>query len=360
MVRPDRGVGIVGWGVYIPVHRIRAEELARAWGRDWKRFAAGVFVEEKSLPGLDEDTFTIAYEAAKNALRRARIDPKSVRAVYVGTESKPYAVKPTSTMLIEALDLGERSTTGADFEFACKAGTEALEATIGLVGSGMIDYGLVIGADTAQGAPGDPLEYTAASGGAALVIGPVENSIAEIVASHSFVTDTPDFWRRKLVKYPAHTKAFTGVPAYFRHITTAARALMDELGTNPGDYDYAVFHQPNGKFPLRVGKMLGFPKEKILPGLITPKIGNTYSGSSLVGLSAVLDVAKPGQKILVASFGSGAGSDAFHIEVLDGIEEAQALAPRVSDYVNWKRYVDYAIYARNRRMYKMPNDMGAY
>jgi hydroxymethylglutaryl-CoA synthase len=362
VLRPDRQVGIVGWGVYVPMYRIRSEELARAWGRDWKRHAAGIMVEEKSVPGIDEDTFTIAYEAASNAIRRARIDPSKINAVYVGTESKPYAVKPTSTILAEALGIGgqKRATTGADFEFACKAGTEAMQAVIGLVGSNMIDYGLVVGADTAQGAPGDALEYTASSGGAAFVIGPAEESVAIIKASCSYVTDTPDFWRRQHERYPAHTRAFTGEPAYFHHIIGAARMLMEEIGTKPEDYDYAVFHQPNGKFPLRVGQRLGFPPEKIKPGLITPYIGNTYSGSSLIGLSAILDIASPGQRILVVSFGSGAGSDAFHIEVTDKVEEVRDLAPRVIDYVNRKKYVDYTIYARNRRMITLLKDFSGY
>ncbi len=359
-MKPDRDVGIVGWGAYVPRYRIRSEELARAWGRSWKRYAAGIMVEEKSLPGIDEDTFTIAYEAAYNALLRARIDPRRIGATYVGTESKPYAVKPTATLLVEALDIGERRTTGADFEFACKAGTEALQAAIGLVGSGMIDYGLVVGADTAQGAPGDALEYTAASGGAALVIGPGKDSVALIKASLSYVSDTPDFWRRQHERYPAHTRAFTGEPAYFHHIMSAARALMDQINTSPEDYDYAVFHQPNGKFPLRVGQKLGFSPEKIKPGLITSYIGNTYSGSALIGLSAVLDIAPPESKILVVSFGSGAGSDAFHIEVTDKIENVRELAPKVMDYIQRKRYVDYTVYARNRRMIHMMKDFSGY
>ncbi len=361
-MKPSREVGIVGWGVYVPQWRITSEELARGWGREWKRYAAGIMVEEKSLPGLDEDTFTIAYEASVNALKRARIDPAKIRAVYVGTESKPYAVKTTASILVEALGAGgdARMTTGADYEFACKAGTEAIQTSIGLIGSGMIDYALVVGADTAQGAPGDALEYTASAGGAAFVLGPSSESVAVIKASLSHVTDTPDFWRRQHERYPAHTRSFTGEPAYFKHIMAAAKALMEEVGTTPDDYDYAIFHQPNGKFPLRVGQRLGFTPDKIKPGLITPYIGNTYSGSALVGLSAVLDQAEPGSKILMVSFGSGAGSDAFHIEVTDKVVEVRDLAPKVMDYVNRKRYVDYSTYARYRRMIKMLHDFSSY
>jgi hypothetical protein len=105
-------------------------------------------------------------------------------------------------------------TLAADWEFACKAGTEAMQAAIGFVGSRMADYALSIGADTAQGRPGDALEYTAGAGGAAFLLGPAEDSLAEIEATYSFATDTPDFWRRSLQTY--QDRAFTNEPAYQR------------------------------------------------------------------------------------------------------------------------------------------------
>ena len=201
----------------------------------------------------------------------------------------------------------------ADLEFACKAGSEAIVAGIGIVGSGMGKYVLAIGMDTAQGRPGDALEYTAASGGAAFLIGPAAESVAVYEGMLSHVTDTPDFWRRAYQHYPSHGHRFTGEPAYFEHITSAAKRLMEEMGTQPSDYTYAVFHQPNTKFPQRAAQMLGFRPEQIKTGLLVPTIGNTYAGSSLIGLAAVLDEAKPGDRIFMVSFGSGAGSDAFSI-----------------------------------------------
>ena len=73
-------------------------------------------------------------------------------------------------------------------------------AAMGFIGSNMARYALAIGMDTAQGRPGDALEYTAGAGGAAFVMGPVEESLAEIEATYSFVTDTQDFWRRQFAK----------------------------------------------------------------------------------------------------------------------------------------------------------------
>jgi len=343
LLKPNRPVGIIGFGAYVPQYRLPAAEIARVWGRS----AANLPIKEKSVPGLDEDTVTMSIEAARNALARAEIDPEKLRAVWVGSESHPYAVKPSSTIIAEAVGAPVH-IQAADLEFACKAGTEAMVAAIGLVGSGMAEYALAIGADTAQGKPGDALEYTAAAGAAAFVLGPAEEACARIHSCYSFVTDTPDFWRRAHAHYPEHGQRFTGEPAYYRHVSTAAQTMMDASGMKPSDFTHVVFHQPNAKFPRAVAKKLGFSDNQIRVGLLSPMIGNTYAAASPLGLTAVLDVAQPGDRILIVSYGSGAGSDAMDIEVLAGIGKKQNLSLRTADYIARRMEIDYAIYARFR------------
>ena len=160
----------------------------------------------------------MSIEAARNALARAGIDPTEIRAVWVGSESHPYAVKPTSTIVAEAIGATPH-TQAADWEFACKAGTEALQAAIGFVGSGMARYALAIGMDTAQGRPGDALEYTAAAGGAAYLLGPAEEALAVFEGSYSYAPTRPTSGGAPTSKYPEHGERFTGEPAYFKHIT---------------------------------------------------------------------------------------------------------------------------------------------
>ncbi|MDI6819702.1 MAG: hydroxymethylglutaryl-CoA synthase [Candidatus Hodarchaeaceae archaeon] len=343
-------VGIIGYGVYIPRYRLKVEEVARVWGDDAERVKRGLLLEEKSVPGPDEDTATIAVEAACNAVKRGGVDPKEIGAIYVGSESHPYAVKPTATIVAEAIE-ATPNLTAADYEFACKAGTAGIQTCMGMVEARMMKYGMAIGADTAQGAPGDPLEYTAAAGGGALIIGKNgAGALATIEGTCSYTTDTPDFWRREMQPYPRHGGRFTGKPAYFKHVTSAASALLRQLQLTSRDFAYAVFHQPNGKFPLQVAKELGFSSEQVLPGLLVVKIGNTYSGSTMIGLAAVLDQAKPGERILMVSYGSGAGSDAFSVMVQDAIETKRDMAPKVLDYVNRGINIDYSTYARLRRL----------
>jgi len=344
LMKPNRPVGIAGYGAYVPRYRLPASEVSRVWTDGTE----GAPITEKAVPGLDEDVATMSIEAARNALARAAIDAEQIGAVWVGSESHPYAVKPTSTIVAEAIG-AVPNTQAADWQFSCKAGTEALQAAMGFVASGMAPYALSIGMDTAQGRPGDALEYTAGAGGAAFVVGPAEESLAEIEASLSFVTDTPDFWRRQYAHYPEHASRFTGEPAYFKHITSAGEQLMQELGTRPEDYTYAVFHQPNVKFPQRAAQMLGFKPEQIETGLLVNVIGNTYAGSCMIGLTAILDQAKPGDRIFMVSFGSGAGSDAFSITVADKIADRQKRATATRDYIARRVPIDYATYARYRK-----------
>lgn len=339
--------GIVSYGAYVPRYRITPSEIGRVWGADGAAMGQGLNVERKSVPAPDEDTITISTEALRVALVRGAIDPQEIGAVYVGSESHPYAVKPTATVVAQAVG-ATPNLTAADFEFACKAGTAAIQTCLGLVGAQMVRYGVAIGADTSQGAPGDALEYSASAGGAAFIIGR-ERVIARVLETLSYTTDTPDFWRREGQRYPSHGGRFTGEPAYFRHVTECAHRIMERSGTTPKEYAHVVFHQPNGKFPQRVGKQLGFTDAQMRYGLVTPYIGNTYSGAALIGLANVLDVARPGERVLVVGYGSGAGSDAFDLLITDEIARYdRSFGVPVEQYLHNGVELPYAVYAKFR------------
>jgi hydroxymethylglutaryl-CoA synthase len=347
-------VGIIGYGAFIPRRRIKVEEIAKVWGADAPSYKRGLQLYEKSVPGADEDTITMSVESARNAIARAGIDPADIGCVYVGSESHPYAVKPSGTVVAEAIGAVPEVRI-ADLEFACKAGTEGLYLAYSLVKAGEIRYGLGIGADTSQGAPGDALEYSAAAGSASYLLGADDDKIvAEVLHTYSWATDTPDFWRREYMHYPRHGSRFTGEPAYFRHTTSSARGILEKAGLKPKDFAFAVFHQPNGKFPMKVGKMLGFTEDQLTTGWLSPWLGNTYSGASPMGLTAILDVASPGDLILLTSFGSGAGSDSFIFRATARLPEVQGLAPKTRPQLDQNKiYLDYGSYAKLRGKIRM-------
>src|SRR5512143_1811976 len=103
LLKTNRPVGLIGYGAYVPRYRLPAVEVARIWAGGK---TGGLPVKEKAVAGLDEDVITMSIEAARNALARARIDPEQLRAVWIGSESHPYAVKPSSTVVAEALGTG--------------------------------------------------------------------------------------------------------------------------------------------------------------------------------------------------------------------------------------------------------------
>lgn len=312
---------ILSFGRYVPHTRIAARTIAEHWKRGTEQ-ADGLGIREKSVAAADEDAFTLAWEAGRQALETGDIDPHEIEAVFVGSESHPYAVKPTSAMLVTALKLNP-FCRAADLEFACKAGTAAIQIVAAMVESRQIKEGLAIGSDTAQSKPGDALEYSAAAGAAAFVIGipnKTHTGMCSIDRTLSYTTDTPDFWRGKSDRYPTHAGRFTGEPAYFHHLETATGKILEETGLKPAEIDHVVFHMPNAKFPLQAAKKLGFTGAQMEAGFVVPTIGNTYAACSLLGLAEVLQIAKRDQRILLVSYGSGAGSDAFIFTMLrDGV-----------------------------------------
>ena len=336
-------VGIVSYGVAIPRFRIKTEEIAMSWGKDPHEIGAALGIMSKAVPGVDEDAATLAVEAGKRALDANSLDPHSIGAVFVGSESHPYAVNPTSTIVGEYLGVG-RDYFASDLEFACKAGTTGVQVVSGLLEAGKIDYGMAIGTDTAQAKPHDILEYTAGAGAGAYILGKNPQELrAELIDFVSYSSDTSDFWRRDGMAYPSHGGRFTGEPAYFTHVLGATKMILEKVKMTPEDFDYCVFHMPNGKFPQQAAKRIGFTKEQIQQSFLVPHIGNPYSASSMIGLASVLDIAKPGQKIFMVSYGSGAGADAFVWNVL---KEKTDNSPSVSDVVKEIEYVTYAQYLK--------------
>jgi hydroxymethylglutaryl-CoA synthase len=344
IVKPNKEYdvpGIIGYGVYTSKFRIREGNL------------------ERSVPFIDEDAITAAVEAGKLALIHSGVDSSLVGKVYVGSESNPYAVKPIASKVAQVLKLGEededvQGVDAVDTEFACKAATSMFKDAASLVSYPRmgVPYVIVIGADNSQAAPrdspGGELDFFVGYGGCAYIFGKAD-VIAELEGWYSCTSDTPDFWRRDGEPYPSHGGRFTGDPAYFKHIRKAAKKLMEKLGLKPSDINYFVAHQPNVQFPVRIARELGFKEEQYLPSLQVAKFGNTYSGSSPVGLAAVLDIAKPEERILIVSYGSGAGSDAYSFMTTSQITEKrqrQKLTVKYQAENPFLEYVDYTTYRR--------------
>lgn len=351
----SKPVGIVGYGTALPKFAILHSEIDAA-------NTAANGVQQKTVPELDQDSATLATAAAYEALQRVQMFhslhaldnehnakttdqiTQEIQSLFIGSESHPYAVKPTGTIVLAALGLSPHMSM-ANLEFACKAGTQALQIGLNYIVAGMGKYSLAIGSDTAQAEPGDALEFTAGAGAAAYILGSGSDVIAKVLATTSYATDTPDFWRRAREPFPQHAGRFTAEPAYFKHVEAATQRILEENNIRAQEISYCVFHTPNGAFPLKVAKRLGFTKEQVEPSLVVRSIGNTYSAASLLALAAVLDIANPGEKIVMTSYGSGAGADSFLLCVTDKIlAYRKSTSWSLRDKIKQLHHISYASY----------------
>ncbi len=346
-------VGIVAYGAAIPKQKVLTSTIAQSQGKD-ASLMKSLGVLSKTIPSIDEDSITLSTAAGKIALDRFLANggkTEDIGTLFIGSESHPYAVKPSGTIVKEALGLSNYLSM-ADLQFACKAGSQSLQIAAAYVQANMAKNAMAIGADTAQARPGDALEYTAAAGAAAFILGNESNGdqlIARLLATKSVATDTPDFWRKPKESYPQHFGRFTGEPAYFKHVSMASLALLEETGLKPEEIDFCVFHTPNAKFPVAIAKQLGFTAEQLMPALVVKEIGNTYAAASLLALTAVLDVAPANAKIFVCSYGSGAGADAFLFETTLNIEKQRARFKKtLAEQISAMKTIDLQQYQKMR------------
>jgi 2-acetylphloroglucinol acetyltransferase len=344
--------GITGYGTAIPYNRVSVEEIHRVWrNTSLDKIKNVLKVNERAVLQPNEDTITLAIDASRSAIEHSGARREIIDALFLGTSTNPYDSKPSTTVVSQALGIGP-DLIGADVQFSGKSGSTAIQICLGLVNSQMVRAGLAIGADTINRhtSPGKFYEYTASAGAAAFVIGS-ENTIAEIVGTSSYASDLSDFFRPEGERYIQNIGVGGELyPAwqigFVDHVSHAANVLMNKLNLKPPEFDYAVFQQPFGFAPFAIGERLGFAKEQVEPGVIAQAIGDCGAASALLGLVHVLDTAKPKQRIFLATYGFGAGSDALVLEVTAAIESRRPKAALARSLYQRKAMVDYATASR--------------
>lgn len=335
--------GITSYGISIPRKRLKVEEIVELWmNSTLELIKEKQGVRERGVLGVDEDGNTFAVAAAKEAFARQK-KAVAVDGLYYGTCTNPYDSRPSSTFLLEALDL-PYTTKCADLQFATKSGTAALIHAVASVQAGLAGNALAIGADTMNRhtSPGDLTEPYAAGGAGALVVG-TEDVILEIEGIESYSSDLSDGFRVEGERYIRSGMLLGSAKnevGLYAHTTAAGTGLLQRLGRKPGDYTYAVFQQTTPSTSRGIGRQLGFTPEQIAPSIYADALGDTGSASVLIGLARVLERARPGETIFLASYGFGAGADAFSFKVTQAIT-GLAPATSVDKHLENKELVDY-------------------
>jgi hydroxymethylglutaryl-CoA synthase len=349
--------GIAGFGAFVPRYRLRVDDIWDVWINQID--PPGVIkemrgLEEKAVTRWDEDAVTMAVAAAKAALGHAHISADDVEVMFFGSCTNPYVSKASVTGIAEALT-DRREIMSGDLQFATKSGTAAMQVCAAMIDARRARYALAIGSDALSRhvPPNDTLEYSAGSGAAALIMSQ-ENVIADIEDLYTYNTHTPEFFRLDGERYIKHAASEDGqyLWGYEEHVNKAVQGYFNKYGGAARDFAYLAISQPDGALPLKVGKGLGFDARQITPGLLASQIGDCGSASSLLSLIAVLEKAEPGQRILVVSYGFGAGCDVISLRATDLLSQRRKQEnayPSLEEMIRDKEYLSYAQHLRQER-----------
>lgn len=325
-------VGICSYGIKIPKKRLSVEETINVWKNNSLEFIKqNLNVKQRTVLDSDEDVITLSAEAAKRCLENSKMDPERIESLYLGTTTGPDLFRANSTVIMDMLT-SNGEYLNSDIQSSEKSGTSALIIGYSNVKSGITNNSLIVGTDVLNRhiAPGDMRESYMGAGAGALLISN-ENIIASIEGVSSYNTNFPEQVRsedERFIRIIAQLHQDVINEGFIKHSVKSVNQLFEKLNLTEKDFDYGVFQQFNGSNPFVLGAALGFSKSQIMPSIFANNTGDTGASSPLIGLAKVLDQAKPGQRILLCSYGHGTGSDAISLVVTD----------KIVDYQNNKSY----------------------
>ena len=302
-------VGVISYGAYIPLRRISREEFFKAWG--------GFSIPgEKAVANFDEDSITMAVEAGIDSMRG--MDQGEIDALFFASTTFPYKEKLSSAIISAVLDLPPNVRT-ADFAGSLRVGTTALASALDAIKAGSANRVLLAVADTRLGAPAGDFEQTLGDGAAALLLGQGD-VIAEVKDSYSISDEFSGVWRADGDTFVRSWEDRMVLDVgYSRILPQAISGLMEKCSLTAKDFAKAVFDAPTDvRRHMRVATQLGFEPSQVQDPMFMT-LGNTGAALATMMLVAALEEAKPGDRILFASYGNGA--DAFVLEVTQAIEK---------------------------------------
>jgi len=331
--------GILGYGLYVPFHRISGDQYKKAWGN----FSAPG-IKEKTVIGYDEDIITIGLESAQEAIEISGIDINDIQALYLATTSAPYIEKSASSMLAVALKGGEDIRT-ADFTASPRACSSALLAALDMSVAQKDSCSIMVASDAPLAAPDSNLDHSNGAAAASLIIG-TRDPIAVLEGSYSVAKETlGERFRRSGDRYTSDLEL--RISFVKEGIQDSVKGLLSKLNKKPDEFHKVAYYQPDGRSVSRALAGLGFKKEQLAMGEIASVLGNVGAASAILSLTKVLGQAKPGERILLASYGFG--GDAISLVVQDGIKSYQQKARSFDKALEDKKYIDYIDYLKMRR-----------
>ena len=306
-------VGITSYGAYIPLHRMSRDVFYKAWG-------GAKMPGERAVCNFDEDSVTMAWEAANDCLRG--FDSKKVDGLFFATTTHSYLERLGASILAVVCDMREDIRT-MDVTDTLRAGTTAFAAAADVVKAGSAKNMLVTAADHRMAAPAGDFEMALGDGAAALMIGS-EKVIATIEGSYHISDEFSGVWRPEGEQYiRAWEDRMIYDKGYSEVLEKGIKGLLKEYNMKASDFAKVVYDTTlESRRHPQMAKQLKL-EDKQVQDPIFDTVGNTGSAHAMLMLVAALEEAKPGDKILWASYSNGV--DAFILQVTPEIEK---LAPR--------------------------------
>jgi len=300
--------GIKSYGAYIPYYRMPRSVISAAWGRGGGR-------GELAIAGYDEDAVSMSVSAGIDCLKGT--DPQAVDAVYLATTTPPYLERLGSNIVSNALDF-RRDVRNADFGNSLRAGVSALMAAVDAVNAGSLGNILVTASDLRMGTPGGEHEQALGDGAAAFLVG--NDAVAvEIEGSVTYSDDLADYWRMDGDEFIRSWEDRFGRDAGYSQIPAeVVKKLMEKLNLTPQDISKACIAGANARAQGGLARRMGFAPEQVQDPLLD-NVGNTGVAQPLMMLISALEDAKPGERFLMVSWGTGC--DAVVLKITDQIEK---------------------------------------
>ena len=311
-------IGITSYGAYIPRYRLNRQLILSAMG--WMSSGtAGLSRGEKAVAGFDEDSLTMAVAAGIDALKG--LDRSQVDAVCFASTSMPFKERLNAGIIKAALGLKDQ-IGATDFSGSIKAGTSALLHALDGVAAKRSRKSLACASDIRLGKPGSPQEMIFGDAGAALTVGD-ENVIAEFLGSYCTAHDFVDHYRGEFAKYDRQWEdRWIRDSGLTQLIPEAVNGFLETHTMQMSDFAKVVYPCHYAAARRQLNKGFGIAAEAEQSNFQT-EIGETGTSHALLMLVNALETAKPGDKILVVSFGNGCDVLAFQVT-----DEVKNLGPR--------------------------------
>ncbi|HYB20228.1 MAG TPA: short-chain dehydrogenase, partial [Thermodesulfobacteriota bacterium] len=290
--------GIVSFGAYVPRYRLKRMTIFGAMG--WINPANILLAQgEKAVANQDEDSLTMAAEASIDCLKG--FDRSKIDGLFFASTTMPYLERQNSGIIAMALNLRE-DVRSSDFSGALKSGTSALISALEGVASRNMGQVLVCGADCRLGKMGSPQEMIFGDGAGAFLVGN-DGIIAEFMGSHSLTCDFVDHYRGSKTTFDRQWEdRWIRDLGFDEFVPKVVDGLLQKCNVKLDDFSKVIFQCLYDSERKNLAKVLKLEAGKIQDPQHNA-IGESGTAQSLLMLAKALEDAKPGDRLLVISFG---------------------------------------------------------